>query len=54
MDGIIVIIQGILVTGVRQVCSSEGKIVGANWMGKANLFSNHLWLSIYKFNFISR
>ncbi len=32
---ILLIFREFLVTGVRQVCSSNGKVVGANWMGKS-------------------
>lgn len=32
---LILLFREFLVTGVRQVCSSSGKVVGANWMGKS-------------------
>lgn len=32
---LLVLFRELLVTGVRQVCSTEKKVVGANWMGKS-------------------
>jgi CDP-diacylglycerol--glycerol-3-phosphate 3-phosphatidyltransferase len=32
---LLLLFREFLVTGVRQVCSSSGKVVGSNWMGKS-------------------
>ena len=32
---LLLLFRELMVTGIRQVCSTQGKTVGANWMGKA-------------------
>jgi len=32
---LLLLFREFLVTGVRQVCSTDGRVVGANWMGKS-------------------
>jgi CDP-diacylglycerol--glycerol-3-phosphate 3-phosphatidyltransferase len=39
---LLLLFREFLVTGVRQVCSSEGKVVGANWMGKSKFILQSL------------
>ncbi|MCH8003267.1 MAG: CDP-diacylglycerol--glycerol-3-phosphate 3-phosphatidyltransferase [Nanoarchaeota archaeon] len=35
---LLILFRELLVTGIRQFCSTPKKVVGANWMGKSKLF----------------
>jgi len=46
---LLLLFREFLVTGVRQVCSSTGKVVGANWMGKSKFILQTISVLYFQF-----
>jgi len=46
---LLILFRELLVTGVRQICSKAGKVVGANWMGKTKFVMQTLLILYLQF-----